>query len=76
MKEGIGGNEGRHLREHLIEFHHPCQTNGFVSTDLSSNLQNKDSRGEQVHMFFEKKKRLTDKSQESVYIQYIKSVCT
>ena len=25
------------LREYLIEFHHPCLTNGFVSTDFSSN---------------------------------------
>lgn len=45
-KRGIRGNERRHLREYLIEFHHPCQTNGFVSTDLSSNLQNNDFRGE------------------------------
>lgn len=45
-KRGIGGEEGRHLGEHLIEFHHPYQTNGVVRTRTRTRCQNKDVRGE------------------------------
>ncbi len=46
MKWEKRGKEEMNLREYLIELHYPCQTNGFVSPDLSSNLQNKDFRGQ------------------------------